>query len=76
MDEQQLAELTHAIGSIAHGDTSGPTGLEALGMALAGEGEPGRVSLAGVSTSSADTIAAALLEVAVAIRDTAPNNRP
>ena len=33
-----LGRLTNAVRSISHGDVHGATGLEALGMAISGEG--------------------------------------
>jgi len=37
MTHEQIEKLIEALTRIAHGGTSGPTGLEALAMAIAGE---------------------------------------
>jgi len=38
MNKEQLEQLITAITRIAYGSVSGPTGLEALSMSIAGEG--------------------------------------
>jgi hypothetical protein len=43
-EREQMDDLIDAVGRIAHGGVSGPTGLEALTMALIG-GHPGDTSL-------------------------------
>lgn len=39
LSQEQMEDLTTAITRIAHGDVSGPAGLEGVAMALAGEGK-------------------------------------
>jgi hypothetical protein len=46
--EEELAlfeRLITAVRSIAYGDRAGPTGLEAVAMAISGEGPPGTASV-------------------------------
>lgn len=65
--EQTLDDLVSAVRSIAHGPVSGPTGLEALSMAIAGSGEFGSSNLSTAITSAASEIAEALHAIARAI---------
>lgn len=58
MKDEQVKEIAEAIRVIAHGGLSGPTGLEALAMSLAGEGP-----------YSFKNVAAALGHIATAIDD-------
>jgi hypothetical protein len=70
--KEQFAEFISAVRLIAHGPTSGPSGLEGVGIALAGDhfGEPVGPALASLAlavehhaeaiTEAAQTIAAAI----------------
>lgn len=61
MTNEQTREIAEAIHSIVHGPTSGPLGIEALTMAIGGQGEPGRD----------DSVASGLHDIASAIRELA-----
>jgi hypothetical protein len=72
VSKREMSELIAAIRLIAEGTVSGPSGLEALGMAIAGEGrgEPLGSSISGGCWEVAESIravASALSEVAEAI---------
>jgi len=67
-DEKDLLEsLVKAVRSISHGDVSGPTGLEMLGMAVAGGGlgHP----LGDAIIQAGETISDAINNLADAIRE-------
>jgi hypothetical protein len=59
-EEEIAKDIIYAIKRLSFGDQSGPTGMEAISMAIAGEGTPGH-----------DSVAAGLHDVASAIRDLA-----
>lgn len=65
LTDNQISEICRAISRIASGSTSGPDGLELVGMALAGEGQPGFSSVAG----SLESIAQSIDGLAEAIRE-------
>lgn len=73
MNDEQAQHIASALRDISYGGTSGPTGLEAVTMALAGPGVSGHDSVASAIRDVAD----ALREVAEAIRETVatPNVR-
>ena len=62
-----LRPLTSAVRAISHGGIDGPTGLEALGMDLVGEGRPGHDSLAAAIRDAGESIGNGLHAVAEAI---------
>jgi len=57
-DDDQIEDIVSAVRSIAHGETTGPGGLEGLAMALAGDRLHAPVG------ASLDRIAAALEDIA------------
>jgi len=57
MDNEQVDQLAAAITKIAHGPISGPTGLEAVAMALS----------TAPSGNGGNTVSDALMEVAAAV---------
>ena len=61
MTDDPLTDLIAAVRAIAHGPTSGPTGLELVAMALAGRG--------GSVAESLDRIANAIERLAEVIDD-------
>jgi hypothetical protein len=65
MTNEQTREIAEAIHSIVHGPVTGtgsqPMGIEALTMAIGGQGEPGRN----------DSVASGLHDIAGAIRELA-----
>lgn len=66
MKPQELNSLASAIRSISYGDSHGPTGLEALNMAIAGAGTPGERNL----LDGLFAIASAIGDLAEAVRET------
>ena len=68
-EHHDLTELTTAVRAIAHGSISGPTGLEAVTMAIAGEGHPGHDNLAQAVRDAGDAIAAGLQAIAEQMRN-------
>ena len=58
--------LSEAVRAVAHGGTDQPTGLEALAMAIAGEGR--RTPISEAVTNAGDEIASAVRELAEAVR--------
>ena len=73
LTDEQVELLCLAIQSISNGLAhSGPRGLEALSMAMTGEGEPGTNNLADALNnigSEIGEVALALKEVAEALRE-------
>lgn len=73
MNDQQIEELIAAIKAISRGDNSGPLGLEAIAMAICGEGlPPSSCSLVGAIEDHTDVmrdVAEALNNIASAIRE-------
>ena len=67
MTKAQIDSLLGAISTISHGGISGPTGFEALTMAIGGEGMPGEnnvaSSLSGIA-QSIENIASAIVYLA------------
>jgi hypothetical protein len=61
------SELVSAVRAIAHGPVSGPTGLEAVCMALAGEGPIGHNSLAAAIREAGEAVERGLCAVAEAL---------
>lgn len=66
--DDQLSALVRAIRSISHGEINGPTGLEMLSMALAGEGLGDNLSQA--IRSAGESIGNGLHAIAEAIGQT------
>jgi len=63
-----LYRVARSLSSISHGDSRGPTGLEALCMAIGGTGSPGRDDgLTGAIRDGLADVADALRDVAAAI---------
>lgn len=78
-----LHELSKSIRAISHGDTEGPTGLEAIGMSIEGPGKPGNNNLVDALaennkelveglTGAAEIIKAGLDNIAAALREKKP----
>jgi hypothetical protein len=65
MKDEHVEAMIEAVCLLSRGNMSGPRGLEAVTMALCGEGIPGHNNVA----SSLDRIADALESVADAIRE-------
>jgi len=63
LNQDQINDMLVEIRNISHGGLSGPLGLEAVAMALAGEGNPGEYS---VSRGLSD-VAAAIGRLAEAV---------
>jgi len=75
--ERMVEKISYNISKIAHGPTSGPTGLEMLAMSIGGEGnnyplgkavEESIGELSRSISDSADTIAESINNLADAIR--------
>ena len=72
LDDDQVNAIATAIRRIAHGDST-PTGLEALGMSIEGEGSPGHNPLSDAirdgHVAVTDAIREGLADIAEAIRE-------
>lgn len=66
-DRDGLDSLASAVRAIAHGPASGPGGLEALAMSIAGAGDFDSNNLATAVRDGSDSIASALRAIADAI---------
>lgn len=67
-DESAAKALISAVRAISHGDGQ-PTGIEALVMAIAGEGPPGHDTLLQAIRDAGESVAAGLHAVADAITE-------
>lgn len=67
-DDQAGDVLAAAVRSIAYGTVSGPTGLEALAMALTGEGPFSDNNLSQAIASAGEAIGDGLYAIAAALR--------
>lgn len=74
MTKEQFDQLISAVRAIAHGPTSGPTGLEMVAMSLSGEGSgtpigPALESLAEAVREHATSVTEAAQTIAAAIEN-------
>jgi hypothetical protein len=68
IENNDLSELAAAVRAIAHGGTSGPTGLEMLTMAIVGDGAFARDNLAQAIRDAGESIERGLLALADALQ--------
>jgi hypothetical protein len=76
-----LSQIAAALGRVAHGGADGPTGIEALSMAIDGHGTPGRDGGLAAAVREglenvADAIRVGLGDVAAALAAAPPQPGP